>query len=115
MNWQALFDKLSHTNWTPKHASKYISNWPGLEGQLNLAWILAGKPERIDKAFLHGEHWKKAYLLGALLVDNIPLREYATLFSEQEFYQFSKKHMALIGRHVPVKDWPQLFGMAVKP
>lgn len=114
MNFHALFLKLSKTNWTPHHASKYITNWPGLEGQLNLAWVLAGRPRKIDAAFLHSPDWRKAYLLGSQLIENIPVREYATLFDQQEFYNFTLPHMYVIEKYVPLKDWQRMFRTGVK-
>ncbi len=114
MNFENLFLKLAKTNWTPHHASKYIANWPGLEGQLNLAWVLAGRPSKIDRAFLHGPDWRKAYELGNQQVENIPLREYATLFNQQDFYNYTLPHMQLIEKFVAFPEWERMFKASAK-
>lgn len=109
MNVKDLCVKLSHTNWMPYHASKYISNWAGLEGQLNLAWVLSGRPTRITPAFFNTPHWTTAYKLGQAEFKGYPVREFATLLSQDEFLKMSMQYPQVIQRFVDLSDWQRAF------
>ena len=103
--------KLSNPHWMPQNPLHYISNLtPEHVGQLNLMWVISGRPEFSPRFFPDNlANWELAGRVSVQMIDNYQVREYATLFSEPEFYRFLKQHPQVFGRYLPMANWRKHF------
>lgn len=72
-------------SWLPKPTSAYLTNWQGNQGNLNIAWKLAGEPDKVDES-LFTSTWYTALKLGNHEISNEPIRSYASRLSAEDFY-----------------------------
>lgn len=111
MNLKEWIVKLSKPHWMPEDPRIRIHNLtPKHVGQLNLMWVFAGRKPITQGFFDRNLNlWDLAGRICVQTVDNIPVREYATLFTEQEFYQFVKQHPEVFERYMPMSAWSRHF------
>ena len=111
MNVKDLITKLSKPHWMPQDPRLIVKNLtPEHIGQLNLMWVL-NKRKPITQGFFDQnlDLWALAGRVSVQVVDGAPVREYATLFSEEEFYEFVCRHPEIFSRYLPMNEWKQAF------
>lgn len=111
MNLQEWIAKLSKPYWMPTDPRRIVKNLtPEHIGQLNLMWVF-NKRAQITQGFFDQNLglWELAGRISSQQIDRIPVREYATLFTEAEFYEFVCKHPDIFTQHMPMASWKQHF------
>ena len=87
---QELINKLSKPHWMPQDPRLIVRNLtPEHIGQLNLMWVFLGR-KPITQGFFDQNLsvWELAGRISVQSIYNISVREYATLYTEDEFYRF---------------------------
>lgn len=100
--------------WTPLPTSSYIKNWQGSEAQLNLAWVLAGRP-RIDTSTFFVEHldsWIAAWRICHSTVESCKVKDSLSVMRPHEFIAFVYRYPGVFTRFYPLKRWGELFEFA---
>ena len=116
MNLQDWLEKWHKPYWMDEDPAGVISNLtPEHVGQLNLMWVIVGRP-RIAPGFFDNQlaNWELAGRVALQEIDGIQIREYATLFNQAEFYEFICKHRAIFSRYLPMLTWHRLFKAKTK-
>lgn len=108
---QDLITKLSKPHWMPQDPRIYISDLtPGHIGPLNLTWALVGRPVFTENFFRkHYGVWALTQVVCTEVIDRTTVRDYATLYSEQEFYALVQQHPAVFIRGIPMQLWDKAF------
>lgn len=108
---KTLIEKLSKPHWMDTDPRTVVSNLtPEHIGQLNLMWVMLNRKPITQGFFdLNLTCWSLAGQVSSIIIDKFPVLEYATLFDEQEFYQFVLKHPKSFSTHIPMSRWRQMF------
>ena len=108
---QELINKLSKPHWMPQDPRLIVRNLtPEHIGQLNLMWVFLGR-----KPFTQGfcdqilSVWELAGRISVQTINNGYVREYATLYTEDEFYRFVCQHPDVFGRYLTMAMWKKHF------
>lgn len=111
MNVKLLIEKLSKPYWMAKDPKTVIHNLtPAHIGQLNLMWVMLDRIE-ITQGFFDNNlcRWELAGRISMEVIDGAPVREYACLFSEDEFHQFILRHSKVFTKYLPMRTWNKHF------
>ena len=111
MEIQELITKLSKPHWMLQDPRMVVRNLtPEHIGQLNLMWVFLGR-KPITQGFFDKNLnvWDLAGRIVVEEIENIPIREYATLYSEDEFYRFICQHPDVFGRFLKHAMWKKHF------
>lgn len=111
MEIQELITKLSKPHWMLQDPRMVVRNLtPEHIGQLNLMWVFLGR-KPITQGFFDKNLnvWDLAGRIVVEEIENIPIREYATLYSEDEFYRFICQHPDVFGRFLTLAMWKKHF------
>lgn len=103
MNIAEFIAKLSKPYWMPVDPNTVFHNLtPEHIGQLNLMWVLTGRP-RLTKGFFNNrlDTWQKVGAICNEKIDGSYIRDYATLYTEDEFRSIVVSYKPLFVKHVP--------------
>ena len=111
MEIQALIAKLSKPHWMPQDPRLVVRNLtPEHIGQLNLMWVFLGRTPITQGFFDKNLNvWDLAGRIAVAEIENIPIREYATLYKDDEFYRFICQHPDVFGRFLTLAMWKKHF------
>lgn len=113
MNVTELCRQLANTSWLPNPTQKYLNNSHGNEAKLNLAWVLAGRPDKIGQAFFDNSQTCAAwYMAGEVIkqrIEGIQVGEYATLLSPADFLALVERHPKVFRQFMPISTWQKAF------
>ena len=108
---QELINKLSKPHWMPQDPRLIVRNLtPEHIGQLNLMLVFLGR-KPMTQGFLD-QNLSVGELAGRISVQTINngyVREYATLYTEDEFYRFVCQHPDVFGRYLTMAMWKKHF------
>ena len=107
MNVKELINKLAHPNWFPQNPYTVITNSEGRIGYLNLAWVLNGRPEKINQDFFD-KNWFLAIKICDTVIDGATVSDWIMLYTEEEFYRFVEDHVDIFSEFMPLDKWKQL-------
>lgn len=111
MNLKDWIEKWSNYYWMPSDPRLQIKNLTVEHfGQLNLMWVLMGR-KTITQGFFDQnlDKWELAGKICLRMIDGVPIREYATIYNEREFYAFVKKHPEVFASYLPMTTWDRMF------
>ena len=108
-----LITKLSNFEWYDAKIDKIISNPPGNEAAMNIAWVLNGKPKTFKLSFFK-ENWVKAHKICNTEVAGYPIKEWATLLTLSEFRELVISNPVEFSRHLPIYEWVRLLDKEIK-
>ncbi len=111
MKIQEWIAKWSKPHWMPQDPRIIVKNLtPEHIGQLNLMWVFLGR-KPITQGFFDQNLsvWELAGRISVQSIYNISVREYATLYTEDEFYRFVCQHPDVFGRYLTMAMWKKHF------
>ena len=107
-----LVKKAKKTSWLRMATKSYLTNWKGNEGQLNLFWLILGRPinfnakESFEK---NKDLWIICGKICDLVVDDIQVREYLTTLTIKEFYVVFQENIEVFDKFFPIEKWNYWF------
>jgi hypothetical protein len=106
-----LITKLSKPHWMAQDPRIWVADLtPAHIGPLNLTWALVGRPVFTENFFRKNYAiWALSQMVCAEVIAKTAVRDYATLYSEQEFYTLVLKHPDVFARHIPMPRWDKAF------
>ena len=100
------------TSWLRMATKSYLTNWENNEGQLNLFWVMLGRPINFDAEQSLKKDIDKWHLCGDLcneIIDDIPIRIHLTTNSMKEFYFLIKNNRETFTKYFPIEQWDYWF------
>ena len=107
----ALLAKLSKPYWMPTDPRLLVKNLtPDHMGQLNIMWVLTHRLP-ITQGFFDKNlaQWDIAGRVCSERAQGATVREFATLYTEAEFYPLILAHRKVFTKHLAMRDWQKLF------
>lgn len=107
-----LLRKTRKTSWLRMATKSYLTNWENNEGQLNLFWVMLGRPVNFDAREFLKNNMDKWLLCGEIcseIVDDIPIKVYLTTSSIKEFYLLIKSNQETFVKYFPMEQWDYWF------
>lgn len=104
-----LIKKLMRPQWFPQDIYTVVKNPYGIEGAMNIAWVLNGKPKKFKQSFFD-TNWQEANDISESVVDGYKVKEWATLLTILEFSDFVERNPRVFARYMPIKDWVRALG-----
>lgn len=107
-----LLRKTRKTSWLRMATKSYLTNWENNEGQLNLFWVMLGRPVNFDARESLKNNMDKWLLCGEIcseIVDDIPIKVYLTTSSIKEFYLLIKSNQETFVKYFPMEQWDYWF------
>lgn len=103
MNVRQMLDKLCKPHWMAQDPHDIFHNLtPEHIGQLNLMWVHTGRPKLTTGFFDNRlELWQKVGAICNEKIDGSYVRDYATIYTEDEFRVIVVQHKSLFTKHVP--------------
>ena len=107
-----LLNKARRTSWLRMATKSYLVNWENNEGQLNLFWVMLGRPINFDAEQSLKKHVDKWLICGDLCnesIDDIPVKIHLTTNSMKEFYLLIKNNQETFAKYFPMEQWDYWF------